>query len=102
MTSITVSAAGGAMPALTRQTLTFDVKRGMYGTCKRISGRIGLAGEIFAEAYFDDMQQKWDVVIFDADMTEYSVDVSDREQGIDQVKAIMALEYSRRFMRRAA
>jgi hypothetical protein len=31
-----------------------------------------------------------------------SVDVSDREQGIDQVKSIMALEYSRTFVRRAA
>ena len=52
MTNPTVSAAGGAM---SRATLTFDVKRGMYGTCKRITGRIGKCGEIFAEAYFTDL-----------------------------------------------
>jgi hypothetical protein len=102
MTDTTVSAAGGALPRVVPPTLTFDVKRGMYGTCRRIGSRIGLAGEMFAEGYFDDIHQKWDVVIFDARMTEYSVDVSNREQGIDQVKSIMALEYSRTFMRRAA
>jgi hypothetical protein len=85
--------------------LTFDVKRGMYGTCKRIVGRIGLAGTAFAEAFFLDNSQKWDVLIYDADgraVDEYSVDVSDREQAIDQVKAIMSLAYRSATARRAA
>jgi hypothetical protein len=82
--------------------LTFDGKRGMYGSCRRIVGRIGLAGEIFAEAYFFDAEQRWYVVIFDAEQTEYSVDVSDREQAIDQVEALMNLVYRSRTARRAA
>jgi hypothetical protein len=87
---------------MTNNPLTFDQKRGMYGSCRRIVARIGLAGEMFAEAYFSDIYQKWDVVIFDAGMTEYSVDVSDREQAIDQVQALMSLEYSRNYVRKAA
>jgi hypothetical protein len=76
--------------------LTFDVKRGMYGQCRRIHGRIGLAGEIFAQAFFWDNSQTWDVEILNADGSvreEYSVDVTDREQAIDQIKAIMSLSY---------
>lgn len=87
---------------MSNPALTFDVKRGMYGTAKRIAARIGLGGEMFAEAYFSDINQTWAVVIFDAEMTEYSVDVSDREQAIDQVQALMSLEYSRNYVRRAA
>jgi hypothetical protein len=82
--------------------LTFDVKRGMYGSCKRIVGRIGLAGEMFAEDYFSDIDQKWDVVIFDAEDTEYSVDVSDLEQAIDQIQALINLVYRSQTARRAA
>lgn len=84
--------------------LTFDVKRGMYGTCKRITGRIGLAGEIFAEAYFTDLTQTWGIDIFNADgsVGDFSIDVTDREQAIDHVKALMSLEYSRNYVRRAA
>jgi hypothetical protein len=101
MIKATVLAAGGALPGT---GLTFDVKRGMYGTCKRLNGRIGLGGEIFAQAFFWDIQQKWDIEIFTADgsIREYSVDVFDREQAIDQVQAIMSLEYSRNFARRMA
>jgi hypothetical protein len=100
MTSSTVSAAGGAMS----QALTFDVKRGMYDTCNRITGRIGLAGEVFAEAYFFDLDQAWGIDIFNADGTvgDFSIDVTDREQAIDRVKALMSLEYSRNYVRRAA
>lgn len=83
--------------------LTFDVKRGMYGTCKRINGM--LSGEIFAQAFYWDLQQKWDVEVLNPDGSvrdEYSVDVSDREQAIDQVKAIMSLAYRSATARRAA
>lgn len=86
------------------QDLTFDIKRGMYGTCGRITGRIGLAGEVFAEAYFDNIKQTWGIDVFNADgsVGDYSIDVSDREQAIDQVRALMSLEYSRNYARRAA
>lgn len=102
MTITTVSTAGGAMP---RATLTFDVKRGMYDTCKRINGRIGLAGEIFAQAFFWDIGQKWDVEILNGDGSvseTYSIDVSGREQAIDQVQALMNLVYRGATTRRAA
>lgn len=85
-----------------RMTLTFDIKRGMYGTCRRIVGRVGLAGTEFAAAYFDDVAQKWDVVIHDAAQTEYSVDVTDREKAIEQVQAIMNLAYRSANARKAA
>lgn len=87
---------------MTSFSLSFDVKRGMYGTCKRIVGRIGLAGPGFAEAYFSDIGQKWDVVIYDAEQTTYCIDVSDREQAIDQVQALMSLVYRSASARRAA
>ena len=101
MTKSTDSAGGGAM---SRVTLTFDIKRGMYDACKRITGRIGLAGEVFAEAYFSDIEQRWGVDIYNADgsLGDFSIDVSDREQAIDQVQALMSLEYSRNYLRRAA
>lgn len=92
------------MPATT-PALTFDVKRGMYGACKRIHGRIGLAGEIFAQAFFWDIGQKWDVEILNADGTvreQYSIDVSDRERAIDQVQALMSLCYRSVTAREAA
>lgn len=87
-----------------RATLTFDVKRGMYDTCKRITGRIGKCGEIFAEAYFTDISQTWGIDIFSADgsVGDFSIDVSDREQAIDHIQALMSLEYSRNYLRRAA
>ena len=78
---------------MTTPALTFDVKRGMYGECTRIIGRLGLAGEEFAEAFFSHIEQKWDVVVNDGKETTYSIDVSDREAGIDQVKALMNLTY---------
>jgi hypothetical protein len=101
MTKPTVSAAGEAM--LSEAPLTFDIKRGMYGTCKRIHGRIGLAGEVFAQAFFWDIEKKWDIEVFNADgsIGEYSIDVVDREQAIHQVQVIMDLEYSRNYVRRA-
>jgi hypothetical protein len=104
MTNSTVSTAGGAMPGAV-MPLTFDVKRGMYGTCKRIVGRIGPSGEAFAEAFFWDIGQKWDVEIFNADGSvseTYSIDVSDREQAVDQVEALMNLVYRGATARRAA
>jgi hypothetical protein len=100
MTQITGAAAGGAMHF--GPPLAFDVKRGMYGTCTRINGRIGLGGDVFAQAFFWDIPQKWDIEIFNGSIREYSVDVFDREQAIEQVEAIMSLEYSRNFARRTA
>jgi hypothetical protein len=87
-----------------RYTLAFDIQRGMYGSCRRITGRIGPCGEIFAEAYFTDLTQTWGIDIFNADgsLGDFSIDVSDREQAIDHVQALMSLEYSRNYLRRAA
>jgi hypothetical protein len=89
---------------LSAAPLTFDIKRGMYGTCKRIYGRTGLAGTVFAQAFFWDIEKKWDIEVFNADgsVDEYSIDVVDREQAIHQVQAIMDLEYSRNYVQSAA
>jgi hypothetical protein len=96
MTKPTAFAAGGALPSNQARSLPFDVKRGMYGSCKRIRGQIGLAGEIFAQAFFWDIEKRWDIEVFNADgsIGEYSINVVDREQAIRQVQAIMDLEYS--------
>lgn len=86
--------------------LTFDRKIGMYGTCRRIHGRIGLAGRIFAQAFFSDIEQNWGVEILDADgrmVGEYIVAASqDSARAIEHVEAIMSLAYRSATDRRAA
>lgn len=77
--------------------LTFDRKIGMYGTCRRIHGRIGLAGQIFAQAFFSDTEQSWGVEILNADgamVDEYTVSASeDSARALEEVEAIMSLAY---------
>lgn len=88
------------------QPLTFDVKRCMYVTCKRIIGRIGLAGAAFAEGFYRDLDQLWEVAIYDAEgreVADYVVHAhEDFEASIEHVQALMSLEYSARYLRRAA
>lgn len=77
--------------------LTFDRKTTMYGICQRINGRIGLAGETFAVAYFDGLKQTWAVEILGADGSvaeEYTVDASQSADcAVEAVEALMGLAY---------
>lgn len=77
--------------------LTFDRKTGMSGACRRIHGRVGLAGRIFAQAFFSDTQQNWGVEILNdegAMVEEYTVDASqDSALAIEHVEALMSLAY---------